>query len=143
MKDPSDQLISALYTAMNANVTYASVDVPVYTKPVEWGDRPSDQYIRIGEVRWGEVGPKDGSVCDGSIDVLVDTFFTGKSEGSKKVMNNIANQVSQLIDQSFSLADFTQVMGRVSAMEDLDYDLDDQGTAFEKLITYSFITEEV
>jgi hypothetical protein len=143
MKDPSDELISALFTAINGNVSYGGNTIPVYTFPVEWEDRTFDQYIRIAEVRWGDASPKDSNICDGTIDILVDTFFTGKNEGSKKVMNSIANDMSVLIHQTFSLASFTQVQGRVMGMDDFDYELDPQGVVFRKLVTYQFITEEV
>lgn len=143
MKDPSGELILALFDALDANVSYATIDTPVYTMPVEWGDRTADQYIRLAEVVWDETGPKDKKITEGTVDIYVDTFFTGKSSGTKVPMNSIANQVSQLIDQKFTLASFTMVVGRVESMEDLDYTLDPQGVVFEKLITYSFIIEEV
>lgn len=142
MKDPSDELISALYTALNANVTYGGNTIPVYVIPVEWGDQTVEQYIRIAEVRWGDLSPKDSNICDGTIDIYVDTYFTGKNEGSKKPMNSIANDASVLIHQTFTLASFTQIQGRVLDMEDFDYELDPQGTVFRKLITYQFITQE-
>jgi len=142
MKDPSDELISALYTALNGNVTYGGAAVPVYVVPVEWDDLTVERYIRIAEVRWGDASPKDSNICDGTIDIYVDTFFTGKNAGSKKPMNSIANDASVLIHQTFSLTSFTQVLGRVESMEDFDYELDPQGLVFRKLITYQFITEE-
>ncbi len=142
MKDPSDELISALYTALNGNVTYGAVAVPVYIVPVEWGDLTVERYIRIAEVRWGDLSPKDSNICDGTIDIYVDTFFTGKNAGTKEIMNSISNDLSVLIHQTFSLSSFTQVQGRVMDMEDFDYELDPQGYVFRKLITYQFITEE-
>ncbi len=144
MKDPSGELIAALYGALFPNVVYptSGPTVPVYTMPIEWEDRTIDQWIRIGEMRYDEVGPKDAKMTEGTVDIYVDTFFTGKSGGSKVPMNNIANQISLLIDQAFTLSSFTQTLGRVESMEDFDYELDPQGTVFRKLITYKFITEE-
>lgn len=143
MKDPSDELIGALETALEGNVTYSAVAIPVYTMVKEWSERTCDQYIHLSEVRYTMDGsPKDGSISEGTVDIYVDTFFTGKNEGSKKPVNSIANQIGQLIDQSFSLSSFTMVLGRVSDMEDFDYELDPQGVVFRKLITYSFIIEE-
>ncbi len=145
MKDPSDVLLTALYAAINTNVTYDSVVVPVYTRVISWEDRPSDEFIQINEVRWGESGPKDAFICDGTVDIFVDTFFTGKDEGSKKPMNSISNQVTLLIgarNQTLTLSGFTQVQGRIESMEDFDYELDPQGAVFRKLITYKFIIEQ-
>jgi hypothetical protein len=142
MKDPSDELLDALYTALNTNVSYGGVDVPVYTRVISWEDRPSDQYIQISEVRMIENGPKDAKITEGTVDIFVDTFFTGKDEGSKVPMNSISNSSTLLIDTTFSLSSFTQVLGRVESLEDFDYELDPQGAVFRKLITYSFIIEE-
>jgi hypothetical protein len=142
MKDPSDEILDALYTALNGNVSYSGTTVPVYTRVISWEDRPSDQYIRIGEVRMDEDGPKDAFISVGTIDIFIDTFFTGKDEGSKVPMNAISNSSTQLIDQTFTLVSFTQVIGRVESIEDFDYELDPQGAVFRKLITYSFTIEE-
>lgn len=143
MKDPSQELTDALYTAINGNVTYSSIATPVYTMVKEWEDRTCDQLIQLGEVRYNmDMSPKDGNISEGTVDIFVDTFFTGKNEGSKEPMNSIANQVGQLIDQALTLTSFTMVLGRVSEMEDFDYELDPQGVVFRKLITYSFIIEE-
>ena len=143
MKDPSQELLDALYTALNGNVSHASIATPVYTRVKEWEDRTCDQYIHMAEVRYTMDGsPKDGDLSEGTVDIFVDTFYTGKNEGSKEPMNSIANQIGQLIDQGFSLTSFTQVLGRISEMEDFDYELDPQGVVFRKLITYSFIIEQ-
>lgn len=142
MKDPSDEILDALYTALNTNVSYGGVDVPVYTRVISWEDRPSDQYIQISEVRMIENGPKDAKITEGTVDIFVDTFFTGKNAGTKDAMNSISNASTQLIDSTFSLSSFTQVLGRVESLEDFDYELDPQGAVFRKLITYSFIIEE-
>lgn len=141
MRDPSGDIVQAIYDAINGNVTYNSVTIPVYVVPVAWEDRTCDQYIRIAEVRFTEDGAKDLPVAKGSIDLYVTTFFTGKNEGSKVPMNSISNQVTQLIDQVFSLTNPSniQVSGRISDIEDLDYNLDPQGVVFEKLITHEFI----
>lgn len=142
MKDPSDELLDALYTALNGNVTYSGSAVPVYTRVVSWEDLTVERYIRVGEVRMDEDGPKDANITKGTVDIFVDTFFTGKDEGSKVPMNAISNSSTQLIDQIFTLVNFTQVLGRVESLEDFDYKLDPQGAVFRKLITYSFIIEE-
>lgn len=143
MKDPSDVLLTALYTAIGTNVSYASVVIPAYTRVIEWGDRPCDQYIRIGEVKFISDGPKDRYMSDGTVEIFIDTFFEGKNEGSKKAMNSISNQVAQLIDQAFTLSGFNQTRGRIQSMEDFDYELDPQGAVFQKLITYEFLIEEL
>jgi hypothetical protein len=142
MKDPSDVLITAIYEALNGNVSYDSVNTPVYTRIIAWEDRPADQFIQIGAVSFTEDGPKDSNITDGTVDIYVDTFFTGKNEGSKKPMNNITNQVTQLIDQVFTLSGFTQILGRIGDVEGFDYELDPQGAVFRKLITYQFIISE-
>ena len=143
MKDPSGELIDELYDALNGNITYLSVAVPVYTRVIEWGDRSVDRYIHMAEVKWVEMGAKDNNMCEGTVEIFVDTFFTGKNEGSKVPMNSISNSIMQLIDQSFTLTSFIQTLGRVESAEDFDYELDDQGVVFRKLIIYKFITEEV
>lgn len=143
MKDPAHELILALYTALNGNVTYSATAIPIYSLPVSWEDRPADQYVRIGEVKYDMDGsPKDGNISEGTVEIWVETFFIGKDVGSKVPMNDIANTIGGLIDQSFTLTSFTQVLGRISGMEELDYELDPAGVVFQKLITYSFIIEQ-
>lgn len=143
MKDPSHELLGALYTALNGNVTYNSITIPIYSMVESQEDLTADQYIQLGGVSYNmDMSPKDGNISEGTVDIYVDTFFIGKGIGSNVPKNNIANQVGQLIDQSFSLSSFTQVLGRVSGMEDFDHELDPAGTVFRKLITYSFIIEE-
>lgn len=124
-------------------MSYNSIDTPVFTMVTEWEDRTCDQYIQLAEVRYTMDGsPKDGNISEGTVDIYVDTFYAGKNEGSKEPMNSIANQVGQLIDQGFSLTSFTMTLGRISEMEDFDYELDPAGVVFRKLITYSFIIEQ-
>jgi len=143
MKDPSDELIGALYTALNGNVTYDSTSIPIYTMVVSWEDRPADQYVQLGEVKYNmNMSPKDANISEGTVEIYVDTFFIGKNVGSKVPMNDIANTIGGLIDQAFTLTSFTMTLGRVEFMEEFDYELDPSGTVFRKLITYSFIIEE-
>lgn len=143
MKDPSDELITAIYTALNTNVSYGGKTIGVYTRMIEYEDLGADQYIRIDEIRFSENGPKDANISEGSLDLYIETFFTGKNEGSKKPVNNISNQVTQLIDQALDMTNFTMIVGRVSELQDLTYDLDPQGVLISKLITFSFTIQEL
>lgn len=142
MKDPSNVILQALYTALNGNVSYGGNAIPVYSRIIEWGDRTVDQMIQLAEVRLGEDGAKDTYISRGTVDIYVDTFFTGKNEGSWVPVNAISSSISQLIDTTFTLSGFTQPVGRVESIEAFDYILDDQGVVFRKLITYQFIIQE-
>jgi len=142
MKDPTSELIQEVYDALSGNVTYSGNTVPVYDRVIEYEDLTLDYYIRLGEASMTEDGSKDKTITRGTLEVYVITFFTGKNEGTKDVKNSISNQIGQLIDQSFSLTNFTQILGRVSDITDLDYELDPQGIMFGKLITYEYIIQE-
>jgi len=143
MKDPSGELLTGLYGLLNGNVTYNSETIPVYTRVVEYEDLTAEHYIQIGQVSLDEDGPKDGYASRGQVEIYVDTFFTGRGEGSQVPMNNISSQVGQLLDVPLDLTSFEVVVGRVSNMDSFEYELDDQGTVFRKLITYSFLIEEL
>ena len=142
MKDPSHVILGALYTALNTNVSYGGSVIPVYTRIIEWEDRDVDQMIQLSEVRLDEDGPKDAYLSKGTVDIYIDTFFTGKNEGSWVPVNSISTSLTQLIDTTFSLSGFTQPLGRVESIEAFEYTLDEQGAVFRKLITYQFIIEE-
>jgi len=142
MNDPTNEIINALHDAMDGIVTYGSVAIPVYTRVIEWGDRTCDQFIQIAEVSLVEDGTKDAYTTRGSVNIYVDTFFSGKNKGSWIPANSIATAITGLIDTKFSLSGFTMVKGRVSNIESYDYDLDDGGAVFRKLIAYDFITHE-
>ena len=142
MKDPTNEIINALHDALSGNVTYGGNTIPVYTRVIEWDDRTHDQYIEITEPALDEDGAKDTYISDGTVQVNVFDFFEGKNEGSWLRANAISSSITQLIDQTFSLTGFTQVMGRVASIESPDYTLDDGGAVYQKIITYQFIIEE-
>lgn len=142
MKDPTDVLITALHGALDGNVSYDGNTIPVYTRVIEWGDRTEDQFIQITDVTLDEDGPKDAFISEGDVQVYVDTFFEGKNAGSWTPAGAISTAITQLIDQIFTLAGFTQILGRVSRIESPDYTMDDGGAVFRKVITYQFIIEE-
>ena len=142
MKDPTNEIVSALYDALSGNVSYSGNIIPVYTRVIEWGDRTEDQFIEIMGPVLDEDGPKDGYISDGEVPVNVYDFFEGKNEGSWVRANAIASSITQLIDTKFSLTGFTQILGRVSRIESPDYTLDDGGAVFQKIITYKFKIEE-
>ena len=143
MKDPTNEIINALHDAISGNVTYNSKNIPVYTRVIEWGDRTVDQFIQIAEASLIEDGPKDAYLSRGTVSIYVDTFFEGKNAGSWLPANSISTAITQLIDTIFSLSGFIQILGEVAAIESFDYDLDDGGAVFRKLITYGFIIEEL
>lgn len=142
MKDPTNEIIKALFTALSGNVSYGGNTIPVYTKVIEWEDRTYDQYIEITEAALDEDGAKDVTISDGEVLVNVYDFFEGKAEGSWLRANSIASSITQLIDTTFSLTGFTQILGRVARIESPDYTLDDGGSVYQKIITYQFIIEE-
>jgi len=142
MKDPTNVIIAALHGALDGNVSYGGNTIPVYTRVIEWGDRDYDQYIEIAEPSLDEDGPKDAYISDGTVTINVFDFFEGKNEGSWTRANAISSSITQLIDTTFSLSGFTQILGRVSGIESPDYTLDDGGAVYQKIITYQFIIEE-
>jgi predicted type IV restriction endonuclease len=143
MKDPTDKLMTALYSALNGNVSYGGSSIPVYTRVIDWSDRTCDQYIQIADVLLDEDGTKDAYISNGDVSIIVDTFFTGKKEGSWTPANSIASSITELIDDVIlTLSGFTQILARISRIESPDYTLDDGGIVMQKLITYSFIIQE-
>lgn len=142
MKDPSHEILQALYDALNGNVSYNTQTIPVYTRIIEWEDRSGDQMIQLSEVTLEEDGAKDTYISKGTVDIYIDTFYEGKNEGSWIPVNAIANSLTQLIEGVQTLTNFTQVLGRVMSIESFDYELDPAGSVFRKLITYQFIIQE-
>lgn len=142
MKDPSDSLLTKIYTALNGLVTYNAVTIPVYTVPVNDDDRTADHYIRIDTLRLIEDGAKDRFISEGTVDIYIYSFFTGRGIGSKLPVDTISSSVAQLLDTTFVMTGYNQIVGRVEAIESFDYELDPAGFVFTKLITYAFKIEQ-
>lgn len=142
MKDPTNEIINALHDAISGNVSYGGSAVPVYTRVIEWSDLTVQRFIEIADAVLVEDGPKDAYISRGTVTIYVTTFFTGKNSGSWVPVNAIVNSVTQLIDTTYSLSNFTQTLGRIEGIEAFEYELDDGGAVFRKAITYQFIIEE-
>jgi len=143
MKDPTSELIQEVYDALSGNVTYGGNAVAVYDRVVEYEDLSYPHFIRIGEASMVEDGSKDKTITKGTLEIFIYTFFTGKNEGTKDIKNSLSNQVCQLVDQAFSLTNFTQILGRIAEIIDTDYELDPQGVMFGKLIMYEYNIQEI
>jgi len=142
MKDPTNEIVKALHGALDGNVSYGGNTIPVYTRVIDWDSKTEDQYIEITDPVLDEDGPKDAYISDGDVLINVYDFFEGKNEGSWLRANAIASSITQLIDTTFSLTGFTQIIGRVTRIESPDYTLDDGGAVFQKIITYHFKIQE-
>jgi len=148
MKDPTHVLVQALYNELNGNVSYSGSTIPVYTRIVEWDDLVNSStlfaaVIQLAGIRMTEIGPKDRYMVEGSGEIYVDTYFTGKDEGSQVPVNAISSSICQLIDKEMTLSGYSHTVGRIQDLELLEYDLDDGGAMFRKTITYQFIIEEL
>ena len=142
MKDPSYELMGALYTALNTKVTYGSDTIPVNTMMVEWGERDGDYMIQPGDPSMSQNNSKDSNINEGTVEVYVDTFFSSKKQGTQVPVNAISSSVCQLIDQTLSLTNFTMILGKVDSVELMPYELDSQGVVFRKIIIYKFIIQQ-
>lgn len=143
MRDPTNDIIKALFDALDDQVYYDGAYVPVYTRVVSWDDLPQERYIQIVSAELDQDGPKDSHISRGTVEVSIFDFYIGKNAGGWSLINSFASSVTQRIDQKFTGYTYhTQVMGRVLSIDSPAYELDDGGVVYQKLITYEFIMQE-
>lgn len=101
MKDPTQNIIDAIYSLINGNVTYSGKSVKVFKRPAKSTEVGIQKgklyfYIEIGEVTDIETGMNaDVFTHDSTVEVQIIVGFPGI--GDKSVVNTIVNQVLQLI----------------------------------------------
>jgi len=144
MKDPSQEVITAFYNALNGNLTYSTggndIDFRVYTSLPESEVR---NYVLVSNAFFTNPTTKDKSILEGtiSIEVCSGTFSRqGRWDGA----NSISNQVLQLlVKQTLTFDSFTiTVKPFVESIISQDERQPDGSMRFIKLITLRFGTQE-
>ena len=103
MKDPSDEILTAFYTALNGNLSYGGSNFPVYTVA------PKSEYYRyvfLTELDVTDDSTKDKFTTDCTlIFEIVDKVY--KKRSTYKAVNSIANSILLLvIRQSLTMTNF-------------------------------------
>jgi hypothetical protein len=93
MKDPTDEILTAFYSALNGNLTYSDVNWPVYTSA------DTDQnynYVLLDDVFLTNDMTKDAFISEGTILIDIVGGAMGK-RGTLKGVNSICNQILLLV----------------------------------------------
>ena len=103
MKDPSEKIREAIYTALNGNLSYNAQNVDVFSDPADddlSAKRTNDfyVYVLIGDQTMEDVSSKDKFHTDNTFIIDIVTGFKGY--GSKAVVNDISSQVLQILTPS-------------------------------------------
>ena len=134
MKDPSGEVISAFYTALNGKCT-----LPVYSMV----PRDVDDFIFIGDITCvGDVA-KDRYITNNTIQIEI--IKTYRDQGSKVAVNAISNTILGIIRNAFAstvtLTSFTVPLVVLDSMTDFVEETDEY-KVFRKLIRFRLIIEE-
>lgn len=119
MKDPSDEILTAFYTALNGNLSYGGNNFPVYTS----APRSTDyRYVHLAGLNLTDDSAKDMFISDCALIIeIVDDVY--KIRGTFKGVNDISNDILQLIIKTrLSMTNFTMTV--TPWLEDADYFMD-------------------
>ena len=144
MKDPSQEVITAFYNALNGKLTYSTggndIDFRVYTSLPE---SEVCNYVLISSVFFTNPTTKDKSILDGmiTIEVCSGTFSRqGRWDGA----NSISNQVLQLlVKETLTFSNFyITVKPFIESISSQDERQKDGSMRYIKLIILRFGTQE-
>ena len=137
MKDPSDQIIGAFYTALNGNLSYGSTNWPVYTSSPSGTD-----YVLIGDLDLVDASAKIERLHEGTIIVEVVNGGNNKTFSRKKV-NDISDDIlSRIAYVYLTMTGFSFVVAPyVEAMNTFEETTDTE-IVVRKLITFRFIVQQ-
>jgi|ERR1044072_2215975 hypothetical protein len=96
MKDPSYTIRNAYYTLLNGQLTSEGNNVPVYDEHAP-AEAPA-VYVLLGAQTTFQRGSRTGFITNCSIIVNVVTRFPAAEQGNKKQADDIANQITQIIN---------------------------------------------
>jgi len=104
MKDPSDAILTAFYTALNGNLAYGSTDFPVYTFAPK---ADVYNYVLLEDVSLVDDSTKDRYESEGTI--LIEVVHGGMSKrGTLKGVNDVGNDILLLtVKTAITVSGFT------------------------------------
>jgi len=134
MKDPSNELKAAFYTALNGNTT-----LPVYTMVPDG----VDDFIVIGDCTLTGDVAKDRYITDNTLQVeIVKTY---RNQGSKKAVDTDSNAIVGIIRNAFAstvtLTSFVVSLVVIDGMNDFVEDTE-EFKIYRKIIRFRLIIEE-
>jgi hypothetical protein len=107
MNDPTDAIYSALFTALNGNLSYGGVSWPVYTGVP--GSASISNYVHISSLSCVDAGAKIEKIWDCSLSIEI--IGSSKSVMTRKPVNYISNLIIGLLAyKSLSMTGFNQVV---------------------------------
>jgi hypothetical protein len=137
MKDPSDQIISAFYAALNGQLSYGSVNWPVYTSSPSGTD-----YVLIGDLDLVDASAKIERLHEGTITVEIVNGGNNKTFSRKKV-NDIADDILGKIAYVYlSMTGFAMVVAPYVESMNTYEETNDTEIVVRKLITFRFIVQQ-
>lgn len=146
MKYPVSKVKSAIYTALNGNISVANmrgagtVSVSIYDNLIPKG--ATYPYIVMQNFRTIEVGTKTSFSTEVTGVLNVVTASDGDYGGGKQ-SEDIANEITQIINSDAPLS-VTGHKNFVTVLESVDERIDNDGTnlLFRKLLRYRFELEQ-
>lgn len=107
MKDPTDEILTGFYLALNGNLTYDEVNWPVYTIADE---AQNYNYVLLDDVFLVDDMTKDKWISEGTILIDIVGGAMGK-RGTLKGVNSICNQIMLLtVKKDLTLTNFAWVI---------------------------------
>jgi len=134
MNDPSNIIVSAIYTALNG-----STSLPVYSMV------PSgvDNFIEIGDYNGVEDSAKDSYITRATIQIEFVKRYRG--QGTKSEVNTDVNTVIGILRDGFSssitLTGFSNIVLTVDSVNDLIED-DEEFKIYRKFVRFNLIIEQ-
>ena len=134
MKDPSNEVLKAFYTALNGNTV-----LPVYTMvPTDVND-----FIEIGDYTGVENSAKDTYLTEATIQLEFVKRYRG--QGTKTEVNTDVNTVTGLVRDNFasglSMSGFTMRVTTIDSVNDF-IEEDDEFKIYRKFVRFRLIIEE-
>jgi len=134
MNDPSNIIVSAIYTALTG-----STSLPVYSMV------PSgvDNFIEIGDYNGVEDSAKDSYITRATIQIEFVKRYRG--QGTKSEVNTDVNTVIGILRDGFSssitLTGFSNIVLTVDSVNDLIED-DEEFKIYRKFVRFNLIIEQ-
>ena len=145
MKDASNYISTELFTLLNGNLAYDSVNVPVYSITQDVGETASLFVNLTSSYITSEIGTKDAFIRPYSVNLDVVALQANKSEAG---VDKIANDIGVLVKPSPSVfgitgnADFNIINCTVADARSFQ-DRSDTMWRIRKVLTIEFIIKQL
>ena len=139
MKDPSEEIVDAIVTLLDGNLTYNSVNYPVLTDPP---DNRVPRYVGIENLILRNSVTKDKSITDANLELQVVTLGQSRKTGWGSAAGISDSIFRLLVGVAFTMTNFTI---SVKPYLDATYKFREKvsaGTRHIKVLRFSFTVQE-